>query len=296
MTLIEYFKRFWEMDEKEHFTPNETRLYFVLLRRFNKLYFPDVICIKESEIVGELHASTRAMHTARERLVAVGLIGFTPGGNGRGCPCRWYLCEKLGQHLGDLNSIPNTSLVYTLGDLNSIPKASLGSTNRVPNSALIGTRDIDNIKDNKDNIVEVEGGPAFVSPHQVNIFIRGNPAQKEQIALSVHRVTHVLLKSEDIDRWLDEFETFLGATMRTFTDYREASYNFLTWLTKQISYEQQQSKSKQTYTDREDAKQRRDQELNEFIARAGCTDRSQYQGVPDEMAELSGAMQGIPPF
>lgn len=296
MTLIEYFKRFWEMDEREHFTPAETRLYFVLLRRFNKLYFPDTISIKESEIAAETCITVRSMHVARDSLVQRGLIGYVPGGSGRASACRWILHEKveIGSHFRSPKTHTKNGLSSTLDSLSCIPKADLGSLKRPPNSALIGTRNKDNIID-KDNIEEeaVHAGKNL-SPHEVNIFIRGNPIQKEQISMSVHRVTGMLLSDKDIDRWLDEFETFLGATMRAFVNYSEASYNFLTWLTKQMQYEQQKNNRKRAYDDRECAKEKRDRELDGFIAEASGSDWSS-QGMSGEVEQLQQAAGDIQP-
>lgn len=72
--------RFWQIDEEEHFTPAETRLFFKLLKLCEKGEF----VYSDEEMSRAVGLCLATMRKSRKRLIDVGFISISQG-NGRGC-------------------------------------------------------------------------------------------------------------------------------------------------------------------------------------------------------------------
>ena len=91
MTYIELVNRFWQVDEGQSFSGNETRLYFYLLKVANSLSWPFEFDYADNKLTGNLGFSANTLKSSRDRLLLIGLLDYEVGGSGRGNKTRYQL-------------------------------------------------------------------------------------------------------------------------------------------------------------------------------------------------------------
>ncbi len=91
MTYIELINRFWQLDEKDPFTAQDTRLYFYLLRTSNLLDWPHSWSRKNITLAAEVGISVTTLYRVRDRLQQAGLIRYVAGERGAGNKTRYFL-------------------------------------------------------------------------------------------------------------------------------------------------------------------------------------------------------------
>lgn len=115
MTYIELINRFWQLDEKDPFTSQETRLYFYLLRTSNLLDWPNSWSRKNITLAAEVGISVTTLYRVRDRLQQTGLIRYMAGERGAGNKTRYFLTDApcpgtvTGKILPDTPVVPDNS-------------------------------------------------------------------------------------------------------------------------------------------------------------------------------------------
>lgn len=111
MNYIELVNNFWLLDEELQFTPNETRLYFYLLKIANRLGWVESFVHSDEKTSANVGISKNTLKTARKRLIESSLICFLEGGKGHANKSRYQiLTPKLIPNLTS-NMIPNNNRV-----------------------------------------------------------------------------------------------------------------------------------------------------------------------------------------
>lgn len=142
VSYIELLNRFWQLDDEvQGLSGNQTRLYFYLLKIANKAGWPDEFEYADAKLLGNVGMKAATLRPCRERLVEVGLLSYTPGGQGQGNKVRYQLryqkftpkpadsYQKFTPKEGVRYQIftPNEGLSYQFLTPNLIPKNALVS-------------------------------------------------------------------------------------------------------------------------------------------------------------------------
>jgi hypothetical protein len=79
MSFYDLQNRFWQLHAEASFSVGATHLYFYLLHQFNVARWPEKLYRKRNQLAAELSIDVKSLDTARERLVARGLLTYEPG-------------------------------------------------------------------------------------------------------------------------------------------------------------------------------------------------------------------------
>ncbi|MFR9546161.1 MAG: hypothetical protein SNH35_08740 [Rikenellaceae bacterium] len=111
-SYVEYINNFWRADESEHFTPVQSRLYFLLLSIFNRKHWCDEVAISDGALCDMVGVSLNTLKRAKAELIERGIITLTRGGRGFATKTRYQLrCEDRGQSRGQ-SSCQNLTPLY----------------------------------------------------------------------------------------------------------------------------------------------------------------------------------------
>lgn len=83
MNLFNLLNNFWQIDEHENFSGNETRLYFFLIHLANRSFWAEWIEYTDKRMVANAGFSLQVLKSARERLQSTRLIDYVSGGGFR---------------------------------------------------------------------------------------------------------------------------------------------------------------------------------------------------------------------
>lgn len=90
-------RHFWKLDAEQHFTGNETRLYFYWLNLFNAEFWPDQFVRFCKQVEADLGLDDRAHGKARKGLIERGLLFYQEGAKGRAA--LWSLLRKPARNI-----------------------------------------------------------------------------------------------------------------------------------------------------------------------------------------------------
>ncbi|MCD8080310.1 MAG: hypothetical protein LUF04_07845 [Bacteroides sp.] len=139
MTYIELINRFWQLDEKDPFTSQETRLYFYLLRTSNLLDWPRSWSRKNITLAAEVGISVTTLYRVRDRLQQTGLIRYVAGERGAGNKTRYFLADAPCPGTVTGKTLPDTPLVadYTYPGTTTGPQKEASGAGNDPLSPLL---------------------------------------------------------------------------------------------------------------------------------------------------------------
>lgn len=83
MNLFNLLNNFWQIDENENFSGNETRLYFFLIHLANRSFWAEWIEYADKRMVANAGFSLQVLKSAREMLQSTRLIDYVSGGGFR---------------------------------------------------------------------------------------------------------------------------------------------------------------------------------------------------------------------
>lgn len=127
-SYIDLINRFWQLDEQHSFNPEQTRLYFYLLKVANASVpaWPDSFERADNKVAADNGIkSVNTMKKYRDRLIEVGLIHFEAGGKGQSNRGRYQVrYQKL---------TPKPAVSCQILTPNLIPKEPDRCQNLIPN-------------------------------------------------------------------------------------------------------------------------------------------------------------------
>jgi hypothetical protein len=103
MNLFDLLANFWQVDEQENFSGNETRLYFYLIHLANRSFWSEWIEYSNDRMVANANISLQVLKSARDRLKEAGLLDYVSGGGHRVKTKYRILAPKSGLKLPPYN-------------------------------------------------------------------------------------------------------------------------------------------------------------------------------------------------
>lgn len=92
-SYIGLINRFWRLDETYQFSPEETRVFFYLLKVANVLDWPGAFPHADKRAAGNCGISLAVFKAARNTLSQAGIIFYTPGGAGHAKKTMYHICK-----------------------------------------------------------------------------------------------------------------------------------------------------------------------------------------------------------